>query len=267
MFQVCSGVLLGILGTITTYTVVQWIGITTLCGEQLGVVCAQQWLAATLPAIALMLAGYGSVQIGKQIRQGQASVDANELTQLRDQYDVLSKLRDGLLERQRLLEKFDLIYKSPATLPVGPTWDMLEKVQYQLDYFVEDVSNSKREPYLYHHQKALERYRVTAFARSELFRNIAQNWDNGNASDARMARCVFTIKATMLKDMINVRTSLDNLIKSFGEKVAKITKAEPDASKQIFAEPVFSKISSTAKPPSPSKTDTIRDKRISSRVE
>jgi hypothetical protein len=55
----------------------------------------------------------------------------------------------------------------------------------------------------------------------------------------------------MLRDMINVRTSLDNLIRSFGEKVAKITKAEPDASKRIFAEPVLRKNASTAKPPMP----------------
>jgi hypothetical protein len=189
VFQVYLGVLLGIWGTVATYIVVQWIGIATVCGDQPGVVCTQQWLTATLPALALMLAGYGSMQIGRQIRQGQASVDANELVQLRDQYDVLSKLRDGLLERQRLLEKFDLIYKNPRMLPVGTTWDLLEKVQYQLDYFVEDISNSKREPYLYHHQTALERYRVRAFARSELFRDIAQNWDDGKAlrrSDGEM---------------------------------------------------------------------------------
>jgi hypothetical protein len=72
-----------------------------------------------------------------------------------------------------------------------------------------------------------------------------------------MAKCVVTIKATMLRDMINVWTSPDNLIRSFGEKVAKITKAGPDTGKRIFAKPVLRKKGATAKPPPPSLTQTF----------
>lgn len=234
MFRVFAGFLSGAWAVVAVYVVVQWQGMKTVCGPQEGAVCIQQWLTATLPAAALALAVYGSIQIGKQVRQGQASVDTNEMNRLSGQYDVLTSLRDEFLERQRLIEKLDRDYPRHDTLPTGTTWDDLEQVQYHFDGFVEEIADAKREPYLFEYQEELDYFRRKAFARSEVYRTRAERWRQGTLWEEPMARCLHVTKALSIRDMILVRTSLDALIRTIGERASAIAKADPALKKMVF---------------------------------
>ncbi len=223
------------LGQLITLSIIAFVGFGPggfkLCGkDQDGPVCAQQWIASVGPAIALIFAAAGTVQLRRQIRQGQHAVTANERSQLRAEYEVLTEIREDFLLRQRDLE---VLGESFLTLQ-GKTWKDLEKLQYMLDGLFERIGDIIREPYLADVHDKLRAYHRKARRRMELYRASADLWGKGFIDDGKMLRRLSYVEAHCIRDTDKLRKLVDGIIDPVGQRIAKLSVKQVERHKRVL---------------------------------
>jgi len=191
-----------------------------ICGkDQDGPVCMQQWIASVGPAIALLFAGVGTMQLRRQLQQGQQSVTANERSQLRDEYEVLTELRDGFLDRQRELEDFTTLF---ATLEVK-SMDDLVRLQYKFDGLYEFIGDILREPYLFEAHDKLRAFHQKAKRRMELYRRSCEKWEDGLVTNDKMTNRLLFLAYHCISDTDRLRRLVDGIIVPIGYRIAKLS--------------------------------------------
>jgi hypothetical protein len=222
LFRFLCGV---VLGQIMTLSAIAYVASGSddlkICGkDQDGPVCVQQWIASIGPAVALFFAAAGTVQIRRQIEQGQHAVTANERSQLRAEYDVLTEIREGFLTRQRDLERLGEEFDSLN----GKSWDDLEELQYMLDGLFEYIGDIIREPYLSEVHGKLRAYHRKARRRMELYRASAELWRDGAIDNNKMLKRLVYVQTHCISDSDKLRKLVDSVIGPVGHQIAKLSR-------------------------------------------
>lgn len=228
-----TGVLLS--GTVVFLVAIAQAGPPNYCGkDQDGPVCLQQWVTALGPAVALLFAGYGAIQVRNQLRQGQSAVVATQRQQLRHEYETLATIREDLAQKQRDIEAYDSLYRLRGSLPPSTNWHQLEEMQFKFDGFVEWLADVAREPYLYNRRTSLTALNRRAFKRAECFRRLAARWDYKTIQDSRMAEVIYLTRALSVRDMETLRLSIDRVVVRIAERLASLSEFTlPDDNEKV----------------------------------
>lgn len=170
--------------------------------------------------MALIFAAFGTVQIRRQLEQGQHAVTANERSQLRAEYDVLTEIREECLSRQRNLERLGGEFPSLD----GKSWNDLEELQYMLDGLFEYIGDIIREPYLTEVHGMLRAYHRKARRRMELYRASAELWRDGAIDDNKMLKRLVYVQTHCISDTDKLRRLVDGVIGPVGHQIAKLSR-------------------------------------------
>lgn len=192
-----------------------YVGAVTLpdvCGKQEWPVCQQQWLAAVGPAIALLFAGYGALQVRKQIEQGQVGSVATQRSLLRDELERLYEVRDELDQWQRDFEAVETDFPVGSQLPPSTNDKDLLRIQVLLDTLNEYIVKLRQEPYVSHLEPRRHRYWAAISERAEIFRAAWEPWAKGQFDDELMIARIHDARVLSVADIEGLRHEIGGTI-------------------------------------------------------